>query len=288
MRERHGVVTRAELRGLGLSDSQISRQLLAGEWRRAGNRILVHSSAPDGLRTESLVASARLPSAILTGPSAAVLRPHPAWANLHFRGQPPMLVARRHDRGPFRSVRHPGAVADPHPLGIQVADLHTTLVDLIRFLPWLDAAAVAARAIGLRATSVAALESSAVALSSLEGCRQLRRITEALQRGAESGPEIDLQFALWRARIRGWVANPTLWIRGRVFRPDIYFSGCRLALEYDGFSEHSGERRFHSDRVRGNTFAFDRYRCLHVTKRILYDPPEWATFVSDLRDLLRQ
>lgn len=288
VKERHGVVTRQELAALGVSSGRLYRQIAAGEWRRAGRRIVVHASVPEGLIADSLVTALWVPDAILTGPSAAVLHPHPAWTGQSFGGQRAMVIAPNPGRGPWRSVRHPGAVTAPHPLGFKVADHHTTLVDLLRFLPWKEAAAVGAKAIRLRLTTAAALLESVDGLASAEGVAQARRIALALVAGAESGPEIDLQLLLRRARIQGWLANHTIKVSGRFYRPDICFLREGVALEYDGVSEHAGAGPFHPDRKRRNNFGFEDWQVINVTKQMLSVQSESEELVAGVRRLLRK
>ncbi len=184
------------------------------------------------------------------------------------------------------AARHPGAVAH-NDRGLRLADPHTALVDILRFQPWELAAAIGAAAIQLGLSSVAQLEASVSALSSAAGVAQLRRIVSALRNGAESGPELSLQHVLRRAQIKGWRGNATVVIDGRRYRVDVCFPREKVAVEYDGVAEHSGERAFHADRVR-NAFIFDGWAVVRVTKEMLRDRHQREELVASTADLVRR
>ena len=168
--DRRGVVLRSELYAAGIGPRGVSRQIAAGIWTPSGRSVLIHESAAPGLRTDTLVAALRNPDAPLTGTSAALLRPHPAWSGLDFDGAPAMIIAPSHRHGPWLTVRHPGAGVDIV-AGLRVADLHTTLVDLLRSLDWPLAAAVAGSANQAGLTSQEWLDASVRGLARLPGLR---------------------------------------------------------------------------------------------------------------------
>ncbi len=287
IQERGGVVRRAELIALGIRPQTLRNEVAEGIWRDAGAGILVHRSARPGLMTEGIVVGLRMPASILTGPVAALLQPHPAWRDQAFPRQAPMVIAPRPGRVRCRAVRHPGAVAHDD-RGLRLADPHTALVDILRFQPWELAAAIGAAAIQLGLSSVAQLEASVSALSSAAGVAQLRRIVSALANGAESGPELSLQHVLRRAQIKGWRGNATVVIDGRRYRVDVCFPREKVAVEYDGVAEHSGERAFHADRVRQNAFIFDGWAVVRVTKEMLRDRHQREELVASTADLVRR
>lgn len=287
VRQQRGVVRRDCLSAYGISERALRAQLRDGVWRDAGAGVLVHRTAPDGLLTQTLILHHRMPGAIFTGPSAALLRPHQAWADQSFSGQTPLIIAQRAGRGNWRTVRHPGAVWDDVG-GFQVADHHTTLVDLLRCLPWREAAHIAGAANRTRLTTAAALHESVARLHRAAGVLQLQRIVSALANGAESGPEIDLHMALRQAQIKGWQGNRTITLRGRQIRPDIVFLPERVALEYDGLAEHTGISVFHRERKRQNILVFAEWAVVRVTKEMLYHDAEREELLRDIVELVRQ
>lgn len=282
LRERRGVVLRRELRALGISDRQLRQQVREGIWTASGRSVLIHSSAPPGLRTDTLVAGLRNPDAILTGASAALFRPSAAWPESSLRHGRASIIAPPHRRGPWLTVQHPGAMHDVIG-GFRVADPLTMLIDLLRHLPWSDAAAIGGAATRLGLYERSLLESASRGLERTPRYRQLSRLVSAMLEGAESGPEIDLQWALRKASIKGWEANPTITIRGRQYRPDIAFRAERIALEYDGLEEHSSAVAFRRDRQRDIDFQFADWMVLRLTAATLYDPSALAGFLADLQ-----
>lgn len=278
--ERRGVLLVRELRAAGVCPHQEEKA-----WRRVNRLVVVHESAPDDRITDILVAAVTRPAAIITGTSAALLRPDPVWSGLPLQRYPPILIGDRGRRGPPRIVTHANA-GFTESCGIRIADPITSLVDLLRFLPWPDAAAVAGRARQSGRYSVAALRHRAQDLRCQIGAGQLRTLVRAMEMGAESGPEIDLHLALHRAGLRGWLANQWLEIRGERLRPDIVFPVQRVAIEYDGEAAHAGTEAFHTDRRRLCLLAFEGWVTLPITKRVLDDPAALAAFLNDLRGLL--
>ena len=284
--ERGGVVRRAELLGLGIRPQHLRGQIADGLWSDAGAGILVHQSARPGMMTEGIAVGLRMPDAILTGPVAALLQPHPAWNDQAFPQQLPMVIAPRRGRVRCRAVRHPGAVAR-EVRGLRLADPHTALVDILRFQPWDVAAAIGAAAIRLQLSSVARLEVSISALACAAGAAQLRHIVSILANGAESGPELTLQQAMRRAQIKGWQGNATVAIDGKHYRVDVCFAREKVAVEYDGVAEHSGERAFHGDRVRQNAFIFAGWAVVRVTKQMLRDRHSREALLASVAGLVR-
>lgn len=59
-------------------------------------------------------------------------------------------------------------------------------------------------------------------------------------RSADTGPEIALRKALWRAGLRGWRVRP----RSVVGTPDLVFPRVRLAVFVDGGFWHGHPQRF--------------------------------------------
>ena len=287
LEERRGVVLRSELRAIGVDPIQLRGEVRARVWRAEGRKILIHSSAPADRITDILVAAAWHPECIVTGPSAALLNPHPAFSDRDFSRGKPMIIATRSRPGPCRMVSHPGATYGLlH--GVRVADHHTTLIDLLRFLPWDDAAAVAGAAGQRRLTTGDALLASMRTLTRAAGAAQLRLLIRAMIKGAESGTEVDLQQSLYRAQIKGWVGNPTLQFGDRIYRPDIAFLREKVALEYDGMLAHSGEAAFHHDRERMCGMQFADWQVYPITKETLYDSAALAAFLGRLRAKLRE
>jgi hypothetical protein len=282
--EHRGVVSADAVLAAGVDPLQLRIERRTGVYRTVNRRVLVHESAPPDRITDILLAAACTPGAIVTGSSAAMLRSSPAWDSFDFAGYPPLLIAPRSRPGRARTVRHPGANFS-EVLGVRVADHHTTLVDLLRFLPWRLASAIAGASNNRRLADHDALSASLATLRGSAGAPQLAVLVRAIRNGAQSGPEVDLQQALHHARIKGWVGNPLIEVDGEVWCPDIVFPKEGVALEYDGYEEHSGKRAFQADREKICEMVFDDWVVLPLTSDVLYVPDRLAGFIANLRDL---
>ena len=79
--------------------------------------------------------------------------------------------------------------------------------------------------------------------------------------------------------------NPTLPLRGRLFRPDCMWREQRLIAELDGREVHGTNEAFESDRQRDRILLAEGWRSTRITWRQLRDEP--AAIAADLRELLR-
>lgn len=281
-----GIVLRSDLHHAGLTNYDIDQQVRQGVWRRAGRRLLVHASAPDDLRTNTLIAAKRRPKLPLTGASAALLMPHPAWSGVDFKTKQALLISDRSTGGPWRDVAHPGAAWDvDKTTGLVIADHLTTLIDLLRFLPPGPAQAVAGAATQAGMATPDELLERAALLEGRAGAQQLARLVRAMLRGAESAPEVDLHRALHKAGFRGWKANPEVLIGGKQYRTDIAFMKERIAIEYQGYLAHAGPAALARDWERHNDFCFDGWAVLYLTKETFYSQHHWDTFCERLAQL---
>ena len=139
-RRQGGVITRAQIHGMGISERTVSRRVASGEWRAVGKHVLVHGLAPDDCVTRALVAAhaVGVTAAVLTGPGAVALRgvqDEPPWDALDPR-QPPWVITplRVELPTPVRVLR--AALPDGDVLmGVQVARPDRILLDLLRLLP---------------------------------------------------------------------------------------------------------------------------------------------------------
>lgn len=282
-----GVVLRRELREVGLNKYRLRQQIIDGEWRESGRRVVLHRTAPDGLLTNTFIAAKLRPSCPLTGASAALLRPHPAWNDINFKTEQALIISDRSTGGNWRDVVHPGAGWDrDERTGLLIADALTTMIDLLRFLKPGPAAAVAGAANRAGMTAMEGLSERVRRLDGKPGVPQLRELVKAMIRGAESAPEIDLQHALRKAGFRKWTANPTVTFGERVFRPDVAFPKERVALEYQGYEAHSGRRALARDSERHNEFTFADWLVLYLTFETLYNKARWESFCDHLAHLL--
>ncbi|MDR1431597.1 MAG: DUF559 domain-containing protein [Propionibacteriaceae bacterium] len=91
-----------------------------------------------------------------------------------------------------------------------------------------------------------------------------------------------------RHRIRGWVANKTVYCNGRRYELDIAFEKERLAIELDGYKYHSDPGAFEADRIRQNDLVSAGWTVIRLTWSMMCDT-EYAinTVKSELQRLRR-
>ncbi len=279
------MVRRQDLHRLGLNDDVLHEQTRAGLWRVAGPGILVHHTAGPGLLTDTRIAALWRPRSMLTGPSAAVLWPQPAWRD-EALPERAMIIDRRSGRGPWRTVRNPAA-RPVSVAGCLVADRRAILIDLIRFLPPRQALAIATASIRTDITTIGHLTAALPAFASLEGVRQLRWVVRCLESGAHSAGEADLHRALRRARITGWLANLPVAVAGRRFVLDVAFPTSRVYLEYDGVQAH-GPGSFDADRDRQNILSAAGWLPIRVTWQMLSAPDRKKQLMARIRQAIAE
>lgn len=109
-------------------------------------------------------------------------------------------------------------------------------------------------------------------LSCTSGQAARRRVVESCLSNPWSYAELRLHRILRQAGIRGWVANVPLRLGGRVFCPDVLFSGARIIIEFDGRAFHSSRTEFTEDRERQNVYITHGYLVLRFAWHHLDDP----------------
>lgn len=267
-----GVVTRAQLYALGLTPRTLSRRVADGVWLAHGRDVLVLRGTPDDLATRSRVAGLRHPGSVLTGPSAAALTGDGPWQGIDL-GERPWLVGRRNQMPAARMVSHPG-IASVGSGPWRVAVTHDAIIDMLRFLPVIDARSVAFTAVQTRVIRLRDLAIAAERLDGLAGMRQLEEIQKDLADGAHSYGERELLVLLRRAGLRGWEANARVSLPGGYVIVDVVFRHWRLAIEVDGRAFHTDRRSFQRDRARQNRLMNAGWTVLRYTWEDVTQRPE--------------
>lgn len=129
-----------------------------------------------------------------------------------------------------------------------------------------------------------ALAAALPALHSHPGQDKRRRLVRINLDNPWSGGEQRLQELLRQSRVTGWVANPDLWLDGRLYHPDVYFADAPLIVEFDGYGVHSKPEVFESDRVRQNVFTLHDIPVLRYTWKRLTTEPD--AVVAEIRNVL--
>ena len=167
--------------------------------------------------------------------------------------------------------------------GFRVTSVPTTLVDLCRRLSLVEAVVIADAATNKRLISVPLLESWVSRHAGRHGIKKLRRVVELIEPKAESPMETRLRMVL----VLGGLPRPKAQVpiknqAGRfVGRPDLFYEGSRLAIEYDG-----AVHRDHlvDDNRRQNALLSAGVRLLRFTASDVLGKPE--SVVAQVRGML--
>ena len=273
-RRQGGVVTRSQLRELGMPNRTLTRRIADGTWVVFGRKILIAPGTPDSLATRSRIVGLQVPRAVLTGPSTAALIGGRVWEGIAL-GRVPWLIHRERDAR-ARYVSHPSVRT--HAMGPwRVACTSDAVIDMIRLLPPNESRALAYRAIQCRVVSLDELNSSAHRLSGFAGNPQVRAVTAELGLGIRSEGERLLVRLARRSGIVGWVcAYPVLFADCR-YELDMAFPTIRLAVEVDGYAYHSARDRFLNDRRRQNNLVSAGWTVLRFSWEDLHKYPDRTT-----------
>jgi len=266
-RSRWGLFTRADARGAGFSDRQISTRLRAGRWQP----VVGAAIAEAGTVLDAWVRAQGVP---LTWPDAVVaLR---CAARLH--GLPV-------DAGRIVDVVVPTPRPPRHGLATHTYALapddydrwgdalvtrrSRTIVDCFGRLPATEALDLAAWVDSRRLLSADTLGAWLDANPRAWGNTRRRELLVRLQTGRLSAGEDLLHDLLRRARIDGWLGGASLLEHiGVMAHADAYFPRVRLVVEVDGRRAHD-EGRFQSDRTRQNALVTAGCTVLRFTWRDL-------------------
>ena len=253
-RSQHGVVSRSELRLLGITDWAERTKVARGEWERAGKRVIRLAGVP-------ITPEQRLMAACLeAGPSAAASHQSAAWLwdLVPCPDRPAVTVARNlppriEGADVHRPLDPPARVSVRR--GIPCTDPLRTLVDLAGVCePDLIDEAVD-RALARRLGSVPALEAE-IRRSARPGRTGVRSLREALRRRGMIGaphPSVLESRALrllHRIGIKPLAVEVKVGGDGR-YRIDILLDPT-VAMEVDGYTYHAAPELKAEDERRRN------------------------------------
>ena len=289
----HGVISRAQLRGLGATDAIVDHWLAGSRLHPVfrGVFALGHPAIDD--RGRAMAASfACGRGTVLSHLSAAFL--------LGLRDRAPRVVdviAPRQTGRRLDGIR-PHFVPRPGPAEVVVRDRvrctspARTLVDLAGTLgarPLRDAVE--------RAATLGALDLGAIDLAMAKprrGSPLLRTILEGWRRvGADDDRPSPLLRSELEARRRALIAedglppplcNQILVVDGNRIEVDMVWPRARLIVEVDGRAYHRSPDSFERDRSRDRSLQLDGYRVLRVTADQIRREPE--ALLSAIRRLL--
>jgi predicted transcriptional regulator of viral defense system len=263
------LVTHAQLRGLGVSASAISRALGRGRLHRVHRG--VYSLVLPSVRPRRAPERA----ALLVHGAAAVLSHHTA-ASLHGLGG--FVVPEVHVTlvGAERRALHVGIVIhrtevlhpqERHRLnGLWVTSVARTVLDLCPHLDERPLELLFDEVLVHHKTSRSKLEEALERHPGRAGTARLRLLLDPERPTSWTrSPREERLFQMLRSA-KVPMPETNVWLTAN-YRPDLLWREQRLIVEYDGQEWHMGRRRFHSDRTRHNDLsATEGYQVLHVTK----------------------
>ena len=259
LRAQDGVVTLAQARQAGMSDSAVQRRVQSGRWRRCGLGVYFADDRP-------FTSAARIRAAVwVRGPQAAASGLAAAWwlglmttvperievtvpRNSHGRSTAGCRIRRRD--------LHARDVTEHR--GLRVTALPLTVLEAAVCRG--GGPAVMDRALQRR-LGLVDLQRAQRRNSGRYGSRKARLLLAAAADGARSEAERLFGALLREAGITGWLTNQ----RVGSYEVDYTFPGARVAVEIDGFAFHSDPEAFQNDRKRQNALALMGWQVLRFT-----------------------
>lgn len=289
----YGVISRAQARAEGLSDSSINRLLSSGVWTRLwpnAYALWVPSDPPTLWRHRLMAGSFWLgDSSSISHRAAALLL---EWDGVE--SAPLEYSSRRHKRTPRPGiVVHRVRVLGPSDLisrqGFTITNPVRTLGDLASVLDALRLERALESALRRGDVSLRELSESVPRMPpNMPGRKALRALVEGHPGKAT---ESDLETVLWQLMRAANLPLPVrqYWVLDesgrRVARADFAFVELRLIVEADGYGSHSKPEDWKRDRWRQNALVRLGWTVYRVTYEDAHRRPEQV--VREIGELLR-
>lgn len=259
LRTQDGVLTLAQARQAGLTDSAVRRRVQSGRWLRCGRGVYFVDDRPFTAAARIRAAVwARGPLAVASGLTAAwwlelmTTAPDPIEVtvprNSHGRSSAGCRIRRR-DLPARDIVEHRGLRVTGAPLTVLEAAVCRR-----------GGPAIMDRALQRR-LGLVDLQRAQRRNAGRYGSAQARRLLAAAAGGAHSEAERLFIALLQEAGITGWFANQ----RVGPYEVDFVFPGPRLAVEIDGYAFHTDAAAFEYDRKRQNYLILNGWTVLRFT-----------------------
>jgi very-short-patch-repair endonuclease len=281
------VVTRRQLREVGLSERAIGGRVARGQLRRLHRG--VYAVGHRALKRDGRLLAAVLacgPGAALSHRSAGYL-----WGLLPAPPSLPEVSRPGSHRKRDGLVIHRSALAEDEVVvvdGIPVTSPFRTIFDLAGTLPTmrhLERAMNEAEVRQLR--DRVSLPILLERYPRRRGSAWVRALLASREPGGITRNDFEELFAAFldQYRLPRPRFNATLALRGRFFEPDCMWAEQRLVVELDGRATHGTDRAFERDRQRDRILLAEGWRWARVTWRQLRDEP--AAVADDLRAALQ-
>ncbi|MGK2949594.1 MAG: type IV toxin-antitoxin system AbiEi family antitoxin domain-containing protein [Acidimicrobiales bacterium] len=279
-RRRHGVLTRSEALGCGVSPEQLRRAVERGELDRLHPGVYRIAGAPITWHQRLLIGVlASGPGALASHRSAAVL-----WdLDSSWKGRPE-IVAQRHRRSRFDDVRRheskdldrAGATTRE---GIPCTGLERTLLDLGAVVPLERVQPFVDDAIrrGLCSWDDLLHTLATHSRQGRRGCGPMRSILESCY--GTTVPDSRFNRLVERLLADSKAGAPVVEYEVRtadgrfVARVDLAYPALKIAIELDSRRHHLGVDAFESDRQRQNRLELEGWLVLRFTWRTYMDTP---------------
>lgn len=267
----HGLVTRSQALGIGLSSSALRNELATGRWERLHRGVYRVAGQPETWKQQ-------LMAAILFAGNGACASHRAAGALWSLEGIGCKLV----------EISVPAKVrfADPAVIAhrtylpradvvllepIPVTEPSRTLLDLAAVLTLEDAWRRGLVTLARLRWRLAGSRSKGK-----RGATELRKLLDDRPRGtAPSGSALEVRFKqlLKSSGFHLPVGQYEIKDKGiLIARVDFAYPDSKLAIEVDGYKWHSGRRAWDRDLARGNALAASGWRCARVSARDLESP----------------
>jgi very-short-patch-repair endonuclease len=267
----HGVVSRAQLLGAGVSVKVIDGRLAGGQLSALHRGVYQVGPIVAAHAREMAAHLACGPGSVVSHKSAAVLwqlLPAPA------RAQPVDILVRARKR------RRPGIVARRgRPLqsndvtklyGIPLTTAARTIVDLAACVSGRELEQAVAQSLARRLTTRAQLERLLARARGRRGGGRLRALLHGQAALTRSEAEERLLALIRKARL----PEPATNARIAGFEVDFLWRTERLVVEVDGYAFHADATRFEKDRQRDFALTSTGLRVVRVTWKQLVHEPE--------------
>lgn len=284
----HGLVTRSQLRSLGLSHHAVRCRLARGEWESVGKGVLRIGAAPDSWRQQLLALCLSIPGTVASHRSAAAL-----YGLMQARELEVLTTSPRTPRmGMAGKIHKTNYLLDDDVVpvhGIPSTVPARTLLDLGGILgPPTHLRALEDALVRKLVTPAQLWETlDRTAACGRPGTASLRSLLTTLDVSrppTESVLEKRCLSIIAAARLllprrQWWVSLTSDWI----VRIDLAYPERLIGIEVDGFEFHSAKPDFERDRRRQNALVARGWRILRLTAA---DAERPGRFLNDLRLLL--
>ncbi|OYN86418.1 hypothetical protein CGZ92_08685 [Parenemella sanctibonifatiensis] len=129
----------------------------------------------------------------------------------------------------------------------------------------------------------AAVDRALAAHHGRTGSPAMRAVVKA---NAWSEAEARAHVLLREAGVKGWKANPEIWVSGRRYFPDLLFRRRRVAVEVEGLAYHGAPKEFGDMLRRSRELTLAGYTVLHFTWHDIVATPKRT--VAQVRAALGQ